>query len=86
MVLKNGLEIMSTALPSIASLNKKYRSVALEQSCGNPMRDALDALFGEYALEQHYASLELSTVARENGNTTYSFKGTSISGSGPGDF
>lgn len=55
--------------------NKRYQSVPIEQSSGNPMRDALDALFEDNELEKYYTSLHLAATSKENGESFYRFEG-----------
>lgn len=76
-VLKGSLQASPTPpkTNSISDHNNRYKSVPIEQSSGNPLRDALDALFADNELEQYYSSLQLSSTAREADRSVYHFRG-----------
>jgi len=80
-VLKGTMGSMPTTLSpkSVSSTNKRYKSVAIEQSSGNAMRDALEILFAENELETYYTSLQLVASSKANGESIYSFHGKALS-------
>ncbi len=58
---------------SIDYYNAKFRAVPIHQSTGNPMRDALNALFSDEELTDQFTDIELDEIAKYKGQTTYSF-------------
>ncbi len=70
------LAVTTSTFKSIAYYNDKYRSVRILQSSGNPMRDALDALFTENDLENQFSAIELAEVAKSKDQTVYTFSST----------
>lgn len=78
MVVLKGTLQASTDLPKVKTVsdhNIRYRSVPIEQSSGNPLRDALDALFADNELELYYSSLQLTSTAKDAEKSVYHFHG-----------
>ncbi len=52
-----------------------YKAVKVEESSGNPMRDALNVFFEENNISDYYDQMRLKSISKKDNKTVYSFTG-----------
>lgn len=52
-----------------------YKAVKVEESSGNPMRDALNIFFEENNIANYYDHMRLESISQQGEKTVYSFSG-----------